>query len=111
MILYDKDPQTPARFIIRPRSILAHLFENPPRSPIIGFRAASRCHLAVTGNVTARKTPATVAESWRCIAVLLMHARWCLSLLSGFLQFPFFAARAIDSTAPCSLGHRLAIPP
>ena len=57
MILYDKDPQTLARFIIRPRSILAHLFENPPRSPIIGFRAASRCHLAVTEMLQLEKRP------------------------------------------------------
>src|SRR5215467_14365048 len=98
MILYDKNPQTLARFIIRPRSILAHLFENPPSKPYIRISCRVQMPFGRYRNVTARKTPATVAESWRCIAVLLMHARWCLSLLSGFLQFPFFAARAARST-------------
>jgi hypothetical protein len=70
MILYDKDPQTPARFIIRPRSILAHLFENSPRSPIIGFRAASRCHLAVTEMLQFEERPKPMQEVGRVLAFL-----------------------------------------
>src|SRR5215475_3148311 len=109
MILHDQNPQSLARIILVPRSILTHLFETP-EIPIIGFRAASRCHSGY-GNVTVGKTFANAAGSWRCNAVRLTHARPCFWLLSGSLQFPFFVVQAIDSTAPCSSERRLELRP
>jgi hypothetical protein len=69
MILYDKDPQTLARIILCPRSVLAHLF-SAPESPIIGFRTASRCNLGVTEMLQFEERPKPMQEVGRVLAFL-----------------------------------------
>jgi len=61
MIFHDQNPQTLARIILRPRSILTHLSETS-EIPIIGFRVASRCHLGVTEMLQLEKRPEPLQE-------------------------------------------------
>src|SRR5438093_992656 len=75
VILYDEDPQTLARIILRPRSILAHLAN--PAKPY--NRILRRVHMQFGRyrNITVGKTSGAGAGSWLCIGVLLMYARRC----------------------------------
>ena len=71
MILYDKDAQTLARIIRRPRSILAHLAN--PAKPYNRILRRVQMQFVRYRNVTVGKTSAAGAGSWPRIGVLLTH--------------------------------------
>ncbi len=77
MILYDQDAQTLARIILFPRSVLAHLFQNPPK-PYNRILRRVQMQFGRYRNLTVGKTSGADAGTWPCIGVLLMHARPCL---------------------------------